>query len=155
MADKNRDPVVVIGLGRFGSSLALELTRRGTEVLAGEITHIATADTTNMAVLRQLGVPESYRAVVAIGGDIQASILTHRIIAQDKRTGDLDEVSRKVWSALSSHVDQKEQSHDVLASPPRSRRSSSWIWQVSWWPTCTVATSCRRPTAMPRCPADA
>ncbi|NUP61953.1 MAG: TrkA family potassium uptake protein, partial [Nonomuraea sp.] len=34
MAEKNSDPVVVIGLGRFGSSLALELTRRGTEVLA-------------------------------------------------------------------------------------------------------------------------
>ena len=58
MAEKRRDPVVVIGLGRFGSSLALELTRRGTEVLAidrrpkvvqalaGQITHIATADAT-------------------------------------------------------------------------------------------------------------
>ncbi|MEV6867422.1 NAD-binding protein, partial [Streptosporangium subroseum] len=34
MADSGNDPVVVIGLGRFGSSLALELTRRGTEVLA-------------------------------------------------------------------------------------------------------------------------
>ncbi|MFI9591276.1 potassium channel family protein [Nonomuraea sp. NPDC052265] len=94
MADKNRDPVVVIGLGRFGGSLALELTRRGTEVLAidnhpkhvqslaGEITHIATADTTDMAVLRQLGVPDFYRAVVAIGGDIEASILTASLLVE-------------------------------------------------------------------------
>ncbi|WP_229798887.1 NAD-binding protein, partial [Planomonospora parontospora] len=34
MPDTRNDPVVVIGLGRFGSSLAAELVRRGTEVLA-------------------------------------------------------------------------------------------------------------------------
>jgi UDP-N-acetylmuramoylalanine-D-glutamate ligase len=34
LVDKNSGAVAVIGLGRFGSSLALELIRRGTEVLA-------------------------------------------------------------------------------------------------------------------------
>ncbi|MGP3913318.1 NAD-binding protein [Nonomuraea sp. 10N515B] len=34
MVDKKSDAVVVIGLGRFGSALALELIRRGIEVLA-------------------------------------------------------------------------------------------------------------------------
>ncbi|GII82360.1 potassium transporter [Sphaerisporangium siamense] len=94
MADRNNDPVVVIGLGRFGSALALELARRGTEVLAldndprhvqrlaGEITHIATADATDMATLRQLGVPDFYRAVVAIGSDIEASILTASLLVE-------------------------------------------------------------------------
>ncbi|GAA1761445.1 hypothetical protein GCM10009734_82120 [Nonomuraea bangladeshensis] len=69
MADKNSDPVVVIGLGRFGSALALELTRRGIEVLAidnrpkrvqslaGEITHIATADTTDMGFCASSAYP--------------------------------------------------------------------------------------------------
>jgi trk system potassium uptake protein TrkA len=59
------DPVVAIGLGRFGSALALELARRGTEVLAidnnpkhvhglaGQITHRDAADATDMATLRQ------------------------------------------------------------------------------------------------------
>ncbi|GAA4052084.1 potassium channel family protein [Nonomuraea soli] len=94
MADKNRDPVVVIGLGRFGTALALELTRRGTEVLAidnsrktvqqlsGQITHVAQADSTDMEALRQLGVPDFYRAVVAIGTDLEASILTAALLAE-------------------------------------------------------------------------
>ncbi|ACY97285.1 MULTISPECIES: TrkA family potassium uptake protein [Thermomonospora] len=94
MADRGNDPVVVIGLGRFGSSLALELVRLGTEVLAidnrpkvvqalaGQITQIATADSTDIEALRQLGVPEFYRAVVAIGSDIEASILTTSLLVE-------------------------------------------------------------------------
>ncbi|MEU7897776.1 TrkA family potassium uptake protein [Nonomuraea sp. NPDC049152] len=86
------DPVVVIGLGRFGTALALELTRRGTEVLAidsrpkvvqalsGQITQIAIADSTDSEALTQLGVPDFYRAVVAIGNDLEASILTTSLL---------------------------------------------------------------------------
>ncbi|ROO84184.1 trk system potassium uptake protein TrkA [Actinocorallia herbida] len=87
-------PVVVIGMGRFGSSIALELTRLGTEVLAidqrpktvqalaGELTQIVTADATDIQALRQLGVPDFYRAVVAIGSDIEASILTTSLLVE-------------------------------------------------------------------------
>lgn len=94
MVDKNSDPVVVIGLGRFGSALALELTRRGTEVLAidqrakvvqsmsGHITQIAAADSTDPDALRQLGVADFYRAVVAIGSDLEASILTASLLVE-------------------------------------------------------------------------
>ncbi|MFD0899459.1 potassium channel family protein [Actinomadura sediminis] len=88
MADSRRDPVVVIGLGRFGTALSLELAERGTEVLAidhrpkvvqalsGRLTHIAAADSTDIDALRELGVGEFYRGVVAIGGDLEASILS-------------------------------------------------------------------------------
>jgi trk system potassium uptake protein TrkA len=84
--------VVVLGLGRFGISLALELVRRGTEVLgldsdpglvqryADEITHAAIADTTDAQALRQLGVPDYERAVVGIGNDLEASILTTAVL---------------------------------------------------------------------------
>ncbi|WP_236051652.1 potassium channel family protein [Nonomuraea cypriaca] len=94
MTEHKSDPVVVIGLGRFGTSLALELTRRGTEVLAidnrpkitqalaGRITQIATADATDIEALRQLGVADFYQAVVAIGGDIEASILTTSLLVE-------------------------------------------------------------------------
>ncbi|MFG3438462.1 potassium channel family protein [Nonomuraea sp. NPDC047897] len=94
MGDKASDPVVVIGLGRFGTSLALELARHGTEVLAidrrpkvvqalaGQITQIAAADATDIEVLRQLGVPDFYRAVVSIGGDLEASILTASLLVE-------------------------------------------------------------------------
>ncbi|PZF94752.1 potassium transporter [Micromonospora deserti] len=85
---------MVIGLGRFGSALALELVSRGTEVLGidnrpkvvqlmvGRIPHVITADTTDIEALRQLGVAEFHRAVVAIGTDIQASILTTSLLSE-------------------------------------------------------------------------
>jgi trk system potassium uptake protein TrkA len=82
------DSVAVIGLGRFGSSLAMELMSGGTEVLGidadedivqslnGELTQVVRADSTKEEALRQLAVNEFDRVVVAIGSDIQASILT-------------------------------------------------------------------------------
>jgi trk system potassium uptake protein TrkA len=82
------DSVVVIGLGRFGGALALELEAQGTEVLGidsnedtvqsynGRLTHVVRADSTKEEVLRQLSVHEFDRAVVGIGSDIEASILT-------------------------------------------------------------------------------
>ncbi|MBX6388170.1 MAG: TrkA family potassium uptake protein [Frankia sp.] len=88
------DAVVVIGLGRFGSALALELAERGTAVLgidnrpkivqslAGQLPHVVTADSTDIEALRQLGVGEFPRAVVAIGSDIQASILTTSLLSE-------------------------------------------------------------------------
>ena len=84
--------VAVIGLGRFGQSLALELMANGTEVLGidgdeeivqslnGRLTHVVTADATREEVLRQLSVPEFDRVVVAIGSDIQASILVTSLL---------------------------------------------------------------------------
>lgn len=86
------DSVAVIGLGRFGRSLALELMASGTEVLGidsredavqelnGQLTHVVQADSTKEAVLRQLSVPEFDRVVVAIGSDVQASILTTSLL---------------------------------------------------------------------------
>ncbi|MDI3390314.1 TrkA family potassium uptake protein [Streptomyces sp. B-S-A8] len=79
--------VAVIGLGRFGSSLANELTQRGWDVLGIDtddrlvqkysdgLAHAAVADCTDPEVLRQLGVHEFTSAVVGIGTDIEASIL--------------------------------------------------------------------------------
>ncbi|MCM0678853.1 TrkA family potassium uptake protein [Micromonospora phytophila] len=94
MAEVRTEPVVVIGLGRFGSALARELARRGTEVLGidnrpkvvqslvGQLPHVITADSTDIEALRQLGVAEFHRAVVAIGTDIQASILTTSLLVE-------------------------------------------------------------------------
>ena len=86
------DSVVVIGLGRFGSALALELMATGVEVLGidgneeivqahnGLLTHVVRADATKEETLRQLSVPDFDRVVVAIGTDIQASILTASLL---------------------------------------------------------------------------
>ena len=78
----------VIGLGRYGMSLAQELYQMGFDVLGidkdeqvvqdltGQLTYVVRADSTSESVLRELGVASFDVAVVAIGTDIQASIMT-------------------------------------------------------------------------------
>ena len=86
--------IAVIGLGRFGSALALELVEVGKEVLgidasedlvqefAASLTHVVKADSTNRDVLIELGLDDFDRVVVAIGGDIEASILTASLLVE-------------------------------------------------------------------------
>ncbi|WP_326638296.1 TrkA family potassium uptake protein [Streptosporangium sp. NBC_01755] len=94
MVDKKSrgEAVVVIGLGRFGGALAAELVSRDVEVLgvdndpknvqhfSGRLTHVVCADSTDPDTLRQLGIGEFGRAVVGIGTDIEASILTTSVL---------------------------------------------------------------------------
>lgn len=82
------DSVVVIGLGRFGSGVAEALVRLGHDVLAidssGEtvqslvntLPHVVQADATDVEVLKQLGVGDFPHAVVSIGQNLEASVLT-------------------------------------------------------------------------------
>jgi trk system potassium uptake protein TrkA len=79
--------VVVVGLGRFGSSVAHELYQMGHDVLAldtdeariqgmlGQATYAVKADATNESVLRDLGVQNFDVGVISIGSNIQSSIL--------------------------------------------------------------------------------
>ena len=82
------DGVVVIGLGRFGGAVAESLVQLGHDVLgidedaelvqswANRLTHVVQADATSGDTLHRLGVHELGRAVVGIGTDIEASVLT-------------------------------------------------------------------------------
>ena len=82
------DSVVVIGLGRFGGAVAESLVTLGHDVLgvdasevlvqtwAERLTHVVQADSSNVDTLRQLGVPQFHHAVVGIGTNIEASVLT-------------------------------------------------------------------------------
>lgn len=88
------DSVAVIGLGRFGTSLAIELMESGTDVLGvdgdedvvqslnGILTQVVRADSTRLDVLEQLAIGEFDRVVLAIGSDITASILTASLLLQ-------------------------------------------------------------------------
>lgn len=79
---------VVIGIGRFGSSLATRLCELGHEVLAidkdeeviqrisDKVTHAISADATDENVLKSLGVRNFDVGVVSIGADIESSIIT-------------------------------------------------------------------------------
>lgn len=80
--------VAVIGLGRFGGSLASELAANGVDVIGIDIDEavvsqysetlafVSRADSTDEAVLSQLGIDEVSRVVIAIGSDLESSILT-------------------------------------------------------------------------------
>ena len=79
---------VVIGLGRFGFSLAKNLCQLGAEVLAmdvrsdlvqqiaNDVTHAVVGDGQDKEVLRALGVRNFDCAIVAIGDNLASSVLT-------------------------------------------------------------------------------
>lgn len=85
---------VVIGLGRFGGSIVRELNKLDIDVMAIDsdearvneyadiATHAVIADSTDETVLKSLGIRNFDHVVVAIGDNIQASILT-TLIAKD------------------------------------------------------------------------
>ncbi|WP_239618622.1 potassium channel family protein [Cohnella mopanensis] len=82
----------IIGLGRFGSSVAIYLAELGYEVLAVDdnaqrvqdvahaVTHAVSADSTDEEAMNALGIRNFDVVVVAIGQDIQSSILTTLIL---------------------------------------------------------------------------
>jgi trk system potassium uptake protein TrkA len=83
----DHEEILLIGLGRFGQALARTLTELGHEVLAvdasakvcqtcaGTLAQVVQADATSVEALHQIGAREFRTAVVAIGNDIQASIM--------------------------------------------------------------------------------
>ena len=88
MSADPRKPVIVIGLGRFGSAVACTLERMGHEVLGADtdgeivrdhkalVTQVVEADCTEPETLRRLGAADFGTAVVAIGTNVEASLLT-------------------------------------------------------------------------------
>lgn len=84
----------VIGLGRFGGAICSSLIEQGLEVLAIDkdedrvnefssiATHAVIADTTDESVLKSLGIRNFDHVIVAIGDNLQASILTTLILEE-------------------------------------------------------------------------
>ena len=82
----------IIGLGRFGEKLALALTRAGAEVIAvdkdrklieqisEEVTMAVRLDSTDPDALRAQGIDKVDAAIVGIGQDFEANILTTMIL---------------------------------------------------------------------------
>lgn len=89
-----RREFAVIGLGRFGGSICEELSREGMRVLAIDIneqrinefkniaSHAVIADATDEQALIALGIKNIDHVIVAIGDNIQASILTTVILSE-------------------------------------------------------------------------
>ncbi|TDX49083.1 potassium channel family protein [Orenia marismortui] len=85
---------IVVGLGRFGSSVATTLASKGYDVLAidsaeekvqeisTEVTHAVKADATDEDTMKTLGVSNFDIAIVSIGENIHANILTTLILKE-------------------------------------------------------------------------
>lgn len=105
----------VIGLGRFGGSIVNELRELDVDVLAidvdaervKEFQDIATksviADTTDEQVLKDLGLRNFDHVVVAIGDNIQSSILTTLLL----KDMDVNRVTVKAQSTYHARVLEK------------------------------------------------
>ncbi|MDR6267173.1 TrkA family potassium uptake protein [Roseobacter sp. N2S] len=84
---QKRSTFAVIGLGSFGSTVALELARFGNHVIgidtneslvnnhAEDLTQALIVDAKDDSALREAGVAECDVAVVAMGADLESSIL--------------------------------------------------------------------------------
>ncbi len=102
----------IIGIGRFGLSIATTLYDMGHEVLAidkdedrvqliaDKVTHAVQADATDEHALKALGIRNFDAAVVTIGSDIQSSILVTMLC---KELG-IDYVLAKAQSELHAKV---------------------------------------------------
>lgn len=83
---------VVIGLGSFGISLAKTLYEMGNDVLVideelvqamnGLVTHAVRADATDENVLKSLGVKNFDVAIVAIGKNMESSIMVTMLVKE-------------------------------------------------------------------------
>lgn len=88
MSKEEFSQFAVLGLGRFGNAVARTLAKLGKEVLAVDVheqnvseiadivTQSAAADTTDKFVLKSLGISDFDVVIVAIGSNLEASILT-------------------------------------------------------------------------------
>lgn len=78
----------ILGLGRYGYSVAKELVNAGAEVMAidndeervnyaaKDIPFCKCADITDIEVLRKLGIADIDTVVVAVGGDLESSVMS-------------------------------------------------------------------------------
>jgi trk system potassium uptake protein TrkA len=94
MARVDKQEFVIIGLGRFGSSLALTLTEMGHTVLAidqdtdivqdlaDDLDQTLALDATDEAALRSVGIQHFETAVVAIGADFENNILVTSLLKE-------------------------------------------------------------------------
>lgn len=129
----------IIGLGRFGTSIASKLYEAGQEVMGMDIndervedgkvlvTHAAVLDSTDEESLKSVGIRNFDYVIVAIGNDMQASILTvlvlkelgvQQVIAKaiNKRHGQLLEKVGADW-VIHPERDMGERVAHQLLSP--------------------------------------
>ncbi len=94
MAAKHIPEIAIIGLGRFGGSVARDLARRGASVLgidhdqeiaqqhAEDLTDVAVLDSTDEAALRSVDIGAYKTVIVAMGSNFEANLITVSVLKQ-------------------------------------------------------------------------
>jgi len=103
--------IAVVGLGNFGSRVARELAQRGAQVIAidenrervesikDEVAYAATLDSTSAGALRSVAITDVDLAVVCIGDDVEANLLTTLLL---KKLG-----VKKIWARAINPLQQE------------------------------------------------
>jgi len=103
--------VAVIGLGNFGGTVARELTDRGAKVIAIDkdrerveaikesVSYAVALDSIEQSALRSVGIQDVDIAVVCIGDDIEANLLSTLLL---KKMG-----VKKIWARAISPLQQE------------------------------------------------
>ncbi|WP_454753803.1 potassium channel family protein [Cupriavidus necator] len=116
------DSVVVIGLGRFGSSVAQSLVRLGHDVMgidkdadlvqrwSNALTCAVQADSTDVNVMRQLGVADFSHAIVGIGTDMSSSLMTLMTLTELE----IKDIWVKAFTAEHGQIAQRIGAHHVV-----------------------------------------
>jgi trk system potassium uptake protein TrkA len=114
--------VMVIGLGRFGTSVAHTLFQLGYDVLGidtdervvqanlGQITYSVQGDATNETTLRELGISNFDAAIVAVGSDMQSSLMTSVLLA----TLDVPLIIARAENPLHGNTLQRIGVHNII-----------------------------------------
>jgi len=123
-----RKSFAVIGMGRFGRSVVEELIKRDADVLVIDrdaeriakmskiATHAVTLDTTDAQALKEVGITSIDHVVVAIGKDLQSSILTTLIL---KDLG-VQKVTIKVQDANHAKIVEKLGADEIIQPEQQS-----------------------------------
>lgn len=103
--------IAVIGLGNFGSTVARELTERGAQVIAidenkerveaikDSVAYAVTLNATDRAALESIAIRDVDVAVVCVGQDVEANLLTTLLL---KKIG-----VKKIWARAINPLQQE------------------------------------------------
>lgn len=104
--------IAVIGLGRFGSSVATALSEKGVEVLGidsdrekvddvkDKISCAVQLDSTEEAALREIGIEDFDAVIVCIGDNVEANLLTTALL---KKMG-IQEIYARAMTKLQAQI---------------------------------------------------
>ncbi len=162
MASAHNAPVLVIGLGRFGSAVAAQLRLQNKEVLAiekdpelvqkwsGVLTHVVSADATDIDTLHQLGADDFGSAVVGVGTSVEASVL---ITANLVDIG-VERIWAKAITPAHGKILERIGAHHVVYPEADAGRRAAHLSRVDCWITFELMTTsrlrrCARPARKP------